>query len=1216
MKRITRFISFVLFVTLMFTLSSKSFALNDAKSKKSNAVVLVLDVSGSMSGDRITKLKEATVKFAEEILNREKNSEISIVTFGSTIKILEFSNNYTEIVRFTSNISAGGGTNMTKGIETADKLLSDEKMTNYVKSIIIMSDGRPDNASSAKDAATKLFEKYNIYSIGLILSSDQKMFMQNIQNKGYFDANNLSDLINSFLQVAEEILPFFEIELNYQELTIVHLDDPTQNSYAIIEITAIITNTSFDSIAKNVKAKIKIPDSLELNSNDTIEKSLGNINCVSSRENVATVKWKLNVPVLESDKNYQYSIVVGADNVVALEKFQTMSISNNRIDHTFNRNDDMWGFSHGEVGSYQINQEHLEYLLKGVGESENIFLQNTVEEIQKSNWGGSCFGLSKAALLFKLDKLTPEVWSSTKQKTLNKLTVEETRSLINYYYFTQYTSFWRDAKVFFNEKHPDLKERISELINTTRKVKTGGTPVLFGFSWKENIDDKEKTTGHAIVAYDVETSDSNNKGNPWIIDGIEYTTRIVTYDVNTQEGVQGKYNQKAVEDAYIYITENKDDWTIPRYIYSPRYDKTFNYAINDINILDKQNIENRGYVADEEKNKYAYLTAESNRANLIAEISNETQKSVVKGDVISGNLPIWTIYEQMSDSDETSTIPTYALNNTKSSYLYQLTGGAEKVNLKMLYTDSYFRVQADKLLNVNFVPEDEVAVNTLGGYAEINMTLNEEFRKLPWWTVSVISQNSEKLLLKNAVEGIIVGSNNLEGVVIKGSNGFEEKELLLNTKEEKVLVSEKQNELVAMIDKNKDGIYDTIISSSNEKLEKGKCIKLGSYPQTEVTDATTLKKLNSLSINWNSYDYSYGKSITDSTQATTSDYMQYADIVYGGEKYRAVKMSQLRPSINYYPSSTTYSEQDDNGYDNLNKVYWFKYEPLKWIVLDSTSGLVMCKNVIDSQEFNKKIFDDKYGDSNHNHFANNYEQSSIRNWLNKDFYNIAFSSADKTHIEEKTLSNVAYDKAQFNSGDTTDKITLLSFAEYQKIKNDYRLWQAGCSNYALCQGVSSNSGNTVADWMLRTAGTWSDVICSVSYSGAFSTSSTETYNSSMGIRPVVYLKTKNSESKPKVQGVSVGSDIKINYKKSETINYSVTADKGAKYSVSFTSSNPKVVTVDENGKVYAAKKGSATITCTVTDSNGNTVQDTCKVTVKYSFGQWLIKILLFGWIWY
>ncbi len=105
------------------------------------------------------------------------------------------------------------------------------------------------------------------------------------------------------------------------------------------------------------------------------------------------------------------------------------------------------------------------------------------------------------------------------------------------------------------------------------------------------------------------------------------------------------------------------------------------------------------------------------------------------------------------------------------------------------------------------------------------------------------------------------------------------------------------------------------------------------------------------------------------------------------------------------------------------------------------------------------------------------------------------------------------------------------------------------------------------------------------------------------------------EQSANVKSVSV-SDIKLNYKKSTTIMPSITADDGAKYTVKYSSSNTKVATVDENGKVYAAKKGSATITCTVTDSNGNTVQDTCKVTVKYSFGQWLIKILLFGWIWY
>ena len=90
----------------------------------------------------------------------------------------------------------------------------------------------------------------------------------------------------------------------------------------------------------------------------------------------------------------------------------------------------------------------------------------------------------------------------------------------------------------------------------------------------------------------------------------------------------------------------------------------------------------------------------------------------------------------------------------------------------------------------------------------------------------------------------------------------------------------------------------------------------------------------------------------------------------------------------------------------------------------------------------------------------------------------------------------------------------------------------------------------------------------------------------------------------------------MNYKKSANLSPEIFADEGAKYTVKYESSNPKVAAVDKNGKVTALKKGSAKITCTVTDSNGNTVSDTCNVTVKYSFGQWLIKILLFGWIWY
>ena len=101
----------------------------------------------------------------------------------------------------------------------------------------------------------------------------------------------------------------------------------------------------------------------------------------------------------------------------------------------------------------------------------------------------------------------------------------------------------------------------------------------------------------------------------------------------------------------------------------------------------------------------------------------------------------------------------------------------------------------------------------------------------------------------------------------------------------------------------------------------------------------------------------------------------------------------------------------------------------------------------------------------------------------------------------------------------------------------------------------------------------------------------------------------------KIKSVKV-DNITLNYKKSAVLNPQIMADAGVKYTVTYESSNAKVATVDKDGKVYAAKKGAADIKVTVTDEYGNKVSDTCKVTVKYSFGQWLIIILLFGWIWY
>ncbi len=74
--------------------------------------------------------------------------------------------------------------------------------------------------------------------------------------------------------------------------------------------------------------------------------------------------------------------------------------------------------------------------------------------------------------------------------------------------------------------------------------------------------------------------------------------------------------------------------------------------------------------------------------------------------------------------------------------------------------------------------------------------------------------------------------------------------------------------------------------------------------------------------------------------------------------------------------------------------------------------------------------------------------------------------------------------------------------------------------------------------------------------------------------------------------------------------------EGGAYTITYESSDPSIVMVDGDGTVYAIGTGNATITCTITDESGNTISDSCDVEVSYTWWQWLIIILLFGWIWY
>lgn len=99
--------------------------------------------------------------------------------------------------------------------------------------------------------------------------------------------------------------------------------------------------------------------------------------------------------------------------------------------------------------------------------------------------------------------------------------------------------------------------------------------------------------------------------------------------------------------------------------------------------------------------------------------------------------------------------------------------------------------------------------------------------------------------------------------------------------------------------------------------------------------------------------------------------------------------------------------------------------------------------------------------------------------------------------------------------------------------------------------------------------------------------------------------------KPEIPELIDAENIALNYKGS----VSIAKKEFEKYDVTYESSNPEIITVDEDGKITAIGNGTAVITATVT-VDGEVIEDEVTVTTTYAWWQWIIVIVLFGWLWY
>ena len=276
---------------------------------------------------------------------------------------------------------------------------------------------------------------------------------------------------------------------------------------------------------------------------------------------------------------------------------------------------------------------------------------------------------------------------------------------------------------------------------------------------------------------------------------------------------------------------------------------------------------------------------------------------------------------------------------------------------------------------------------------------------------------------------------------------------------------------------------------------EGDYIYFGHWPQTCERDENVVAKLNEMAgtpplprDNANPYNW-------ESHEGTT--YMWQKIVIYNGTKYLGVQMNEYRAS----GIDALYDEITDNGYYRLN-VYWFKYEPIKWRILTTSgnSAFIMSDIALDffSMQPDRKseIRDGLLASYNNSAgvpdgtYANNWEYSFIRSWLNETFYNEVFNDLQKeiiktTHLDNSARScnpneypkyygyaeNAGKNKYADQCNDTDDKIFLLSLRDVtttaygfnKDVKAEDHARNLKASDFARFHGVSM--GNTQKDYV-------------------------------------------------------------------------------------------------------------------------------------------------------
>lgn len=757
-------------------------------------IVLVLDDSGSMSSSEMRILREASVKFCETILEANSNNRIGIVAFAKSIRY-DFSNDIEELTTNINSLYGSGGTPLDRGIVTADNIFAESWNDSSVKSIVIMSDGEPDNDTTAKAAYDNVADKYNIYSVYFGNNSSARTFMESIQNSGFFYAEDVDSLIEQFTKIADVILNPLEVVITHECI---------YNFLAQEYVVKAVINNPNNKAVENIQLNLELPQNVELSDGESASKTIQTLEGKTSQE----ITWNIGIMQEQENKTYNIIIQVNASDLISMNvEHQIFVDGYYNGDLRLDISKDTWSFENYGSDGLNIDDVTFEGLLQTL--DDNTLKENLKDAVKVMGKGGHCYGMSVTAILAKAGETSAGQISSGAE-CIHDIALEDADETISYYQLTQRLPGINEELFSLSEK--TIEQQLEDIANKARLVSISGTPVLLILRFKDG-------GLHAVVCYDYQHIDESVDFSN--IDENSYNSCLLIYDSNFPDTETRIFFNSTVSEGTNAVTVNDSNYLYFAYgthydsfgikyngWYTPYNIESFVGAVNDVSIINLKDIENMS------KNYSAWLRVKLSQDMKRLQVYNNyvdfgISENGVSDDNTSGFFDIADVnssekyYNVKLDNDENY--------NITAEYLTEF-------DISLMYLNYYLAVKADNAKGINFDHDGSVQLkDNVSGYS-LKLTANDGYTSLPWYTVTVEGEKAENPSLQITDEGYLFEGEELSNIKVTANNDKETKELIFNSDKTSVLITNDDDNLIVKEDSDNDGVYDKVIADSNNTV--------------------------------------------------------------------------------------------------------------------------------------------------------------------------------------------------------------------------------------------------------------------------------------------------------------------------------------------------------------------------------------------------------------